>query len=139
MEIHILCFMHQLMNLLLWIKHRTIFYFFVQQVVQFHYWKASEFETAEHIHIVPLSEFQLEKIIRLRAVLLKDLQLAEILVGRINSQRRFDRLRYSFSAVVCEWEAYTLKLRNELVMSLPYWRAHHSIFSAANLDWKFTF
>ncbi|XP_057794177.1 uncharacterized protein LOC131010598 isoform X2 [Salvia miltiorrhiza] len=106
------------------------------QVVQFYYWKASELETTESIDTVPLSELQQQTITRLRAVLLKDLQLAETLVGCINgsiSQRPLERLRYSFSAVVCEWEAYTLKLRNELVMSLPFWRAHHFIFSTANL------
>ncbi|KAG6402647.1 hypothetical protein SASPL_134849 [Salvia splendens] len=107
------------------------------QVVQFYYWKASEFDTDESTDTVsvPLSELQRQKITRLRAVLVKDLQLAETLIGRINLQKPLkERFRSRFSDVVCMWEAYTLKLHNELVMSLPYWVANHFIFSAANYD-----
>ncbi|XP_042016599.1 uncharacterized protein LOC121764645 isoform X1 [Salvia splendens] len=105
------------------------------QVVQFYYWKASEFDTDESTDTVyvPLSELQQQKITRLRAVLVKDLQLAETLIGRIDSQKPLEeRFRSRFSDVVCKWEAYTSKLHNELVMSLPYWVANHFIFCTAN-------
>ncbi|KAG6400420.1 hypothetical protein SASPL_137251 [Salvia splendens] len=104
-------------------------------VVQFYYWKASEFDTDESTDTVyvPLSELQQQKITRLRAVLVKDLQLAETLIGRIDSQKPLEeRFRSRFSDVVCKWEAYTSKLHNELVMSLPYWVANHFIFCTAN-------
>ncbi|PIN04566.1 hypothetical protein CDL12_22899 [Handroanthus impetiginosus] len=68
-------------------------------------------------------------------MLLKDLQLADTLLGHIsgkNLHRSFDS--YIFSAAISEWEAYTFKLRKELVLSLPYWRTHESIFSVVNLD-----
>lgn len=107
-----------------------------KQVVHFYYWKASELETAESTDTVPLSEMQKQKIIRVRALLMKDSQLADTLLGRSHiSSSILERFRHSLSCAVGEWEAYTLKLRNELVMSLPHWRKHQSIFCAANLEW----
>ncbi|KAI3467956.1 hypothetical protein Pfo_024619 [Paulownia fortunei] len=109
------------------------------QVVQFYYWKASELETAElkgsSINVILLSELQRQKINGLKVVLLKDLQLADTLLGHTTGKslhRSFDRFR--FSAVLCEWEAYTFKLQKEMVMSFPYWKTHQSIFSIVNLD-----
>ncbi|KAI3467953.1 hypothetical protein Pfo_024616 [Paulownia fortunei] len=109
------------------------------QVVQFYCWKASELETAElkgpSINVILLSELQRQKINGLKVVLLKDLQLADTLPGHTTGKslhRSFDRFR--FSAVLCEWEAYTFKLQKEMVMSFPYWKTHQSIFSIVNLD-----
>ncbi|KAL0341426.1 UNVERIFIED_CONTAM: hypothetical protein Sradi_4659400, partial [Sesamum radiatum] len=109
------------------------------QVVQFYYWKGLQLEPAElkgpSINILPLSELQRQKISCLKALLLKDVQLAETLLGQTtgkSSQRSFDRR--AFSAVVSEWEAYTFRLLKEMVMSLPCWRAHQSIFTAFNLE-----
>ncbi|KAK4403243.1 hypothetical protein Sango_0692900 [Sesamum angolense] len=87
------------------------------------------------INILPLSELQRQKISCLKALLLKDVQLAETLLGQTtgkSSQRSFDRR--AFSAVVSEWEAYTFRLLKEMVMSLPCWRAHQSMFTAFNLE-----
>ncbi|KAH6764978.1 2-oxoglutarate and oxygenase superfamily protein [Perilla frutescens var. hirtella] len=110
------------------------------QVVQFYCWKVLESEKVKRsgpsIDVVSLSELQREKISCLKAVLLKDLRLAETIVGRADCRsllRPFDFDRLSFCSLVSDWEAYTFKLRNELVMSLPYWRTHQSIFCVANL------
>ncbi|KAL2248784.1 prolyl 3-hydroxylase 1 isoform X1 [Sesamum indicum] len=111
----------------------------VLQVVQFYHWKGLQLEPAElkepSINIIPLSESRRNKIRCLKALLLKDVQLAETLLGQTtgkSSQRSFDRR--AFCAVVSEWEAYTFRLLKEMVMSLPCWRAHQSLFTAVNLD-----
>ncbi|KAK6160339.1 hypothetical protein DH2020_003720 [Rehmannia glutinosa] len=107
------------------------------QVMQFYRWKELEIEeTAQlkgcciNVNVIPLSELHRQKIDQLKVVLLKDLQLAVTLLGHTSNKKREsfdDELR--FSALVCEWESYTLKLRKEMAMSLPYWTAHQSIFS----------
>lgn len=108
-------------------------------MVQFYHWKGLQLEPAElkepSINIIPLSESRRNKIRCLKALLLKDVQLAETLLGQTtgkSSQRSFDRR--AFCAVVSEWEAYTFRLLKEMVMSLPCWRAHQSLFTAVNLD-----
>ncbi|KAL0402753.1 UNVERIFIED_CONTAM: hypothetical protein Sradi_1916100 [Sesamum radiatum] len=136
--------MFQLYTILSWFNALRIRYlghlsFIVKQVVQFYNWKGLQLEPAELkgplINVIPLSELQRQKIRCQKALLLKDVQLAETLLGQTtgrSSQRSFDRR--AFSAVVSEWEAYTFRLLKEMVMSLPCWRAHQSIFTAVNLD-----
>ncbi|KAL2541368.1 2-oxoglutarate (2OG) and Fe(II)-dependent oxygenase superfamily protein [Abeliophyllum distichum] len=108
------------------------------QMVQFWHWKASELKTTEVKAlstdvIIPLSKTQQLKINSQKLVLLKDPQLAETffggVTGRNNLQQLFDLDWVSFSDGVSEWEAYTSKLQKEMLMSLPYWISHQSIFS----------
>lgn len=108
-------------------------------MVQFYDWKAHALETAElkgaSIDVIPLSKFQREKINCLKAVALKDVRLANTIFGQSSGkslQRLVDGFR--FSALVSEWEAYTIRLRKEVIKSLPQWRTHQSVFSPLNLD-----
>ncbi|GFQ03163.1 prolyl 3-hydroxylase 1 [Phtheirospermum japonicum] len=107
------------------------------QVVQFYDWKkGKEFETGEDVIIQrPVSEIERRKIDCLKVELVKDAELADTLVGHVRTsddERSFDSVR--FSAMVCEWESYTVKLRKQMAMSLPYWTKHQSIFSVVDLE-----
>ncbi|KAL3650649.1 hypothetical protein CASFOL_007052 [Castilleja foliolosa] len=108
------------------------------QVVQFCHWKKEkEFETSEDVikRVIlqrPVSEIERRKINCLKVELVKDVELADTLVGHVHTKRSFDSLR--FSAMVCEWESYTVKLRKEMAMSLPYWTTQQSIFSVVDLE-----
>ncbi|KAL7132244.1 hypothetical protein ABFS83_12G058700 [Erythranthe nasuta] len=103
------------------------------QVVQFYQWKTDDLKKAS-IDIVPLSESKRKKMNCMKVLLVKDLRLAESIFGDISgkcSKMTFDEFR--FSDVVYEWEAYSFRLLEEMVMSLPHWRTHQSIFSVNNL------
>ncbi|KAL7000748.1 procollagen-proline 3-dioxygenase [Sarracenia purpurea var. burkii] len=106
----------------------------VLQVVQFYSWKASELQMTEHgrkIKVVPLSQSQREEVNNLKRAALKDEQLAETLFG-ITTGDNCNRHSFNwdhFSAAVTEWEAYCEKASKQLLLSLPYWRTHQSIFS----------
>lgn len=80
--------------------------------------------------VTPTSETQRAHINRLKCLFVKDPQAAETLFGYQtplnDKQHEFDWA--SFSAAVSEWEAYTCRLHKELLLSLPYWRTHQSIF-----------
>ncbi|KAL7181070.1 hypothetical protein ACSBR1_040018 [Camellia fascicularis] len=110
----------------------------VLQAVQFYCWKASELQTFERekkINMLPLSQSQREEVDRLKCAFLKDEQLAEILFScttRDNcEQHRFNWA--GFSAAVAAWDAYCNKLGKEMLMSLPYWKTHQSIFCVPSL------
>ncbi|KAL6561725.1 hypothetical protein OROMI_017326 [Orobanche minor] len=108
------------------------------QVVLFYHWKEKdlELETGEpkgpccssNVIKQTLSEVEQQRINWLKVVLLKDVHLANKLIGHTSSDKRSFN-NFKFSALVCEWESYTIKLRKEMAMSLPYWTRHQSIFS----------
>ncbi|GER50052.1 2-oxoglutarate (2OG) and Fe(II)-dependent oxygenase superfamily protein [Striga asiatica] len=111
------------------------------QVVQFYHWKGAEFQLAPNgssscpnLVSRPLSEIDRLKMKRVKSVLIKDAQLSHMLfVGNKESlqvKKSFDG--FVFSALVCEWESYTLRLREELARSLSYWATYGSIISVNN-------
>ncbi|CAA0840006.1 2-oxoglutarate (2OG) and Fe(II)-dependent oxygenase superfamily protein [Striga hermonthica] len=114
------------------------------QVVQFYDWKGAEFQleagepngSSSFPNVVsrPLSEIERLKMKRAKSVLIKDAQLSHMLfVGNNESlqvKKSFDR--FVFSALVCEWESYTIRLREELARSLPYWATYGSIIFVNN-------
>ncbi|CAA3011773.1 Hypothetical predicted protein [Olea europaea subsp. europaea] len=112
------------------------------QVVQFCHWNASELKSTElkvsSTDVIPLSKSQQLKINCQNVVLLKDPQLAKTFFGGVtggnNMQRSFDLDWFSFSAGVSKWDAYICKLQKEMLMSLPCWRRHQSIFQLDNFN-----
>nr|GME07660.1 prolyl 3-hydroxylase 1 isoform X1 [Ipomoea batatas] len=103
------------------------------QVVLFYCWKFLDLKTelkAVSAKVAPTSETQRAHINRLKCLFVKDPREAETLFGyqtTVNEkQYKFDWA--SFSAAVSEWEAYTCRLHKELLLSLPHWRTHQSIF-----------
>ncbi|KAI8537948.1 hypothetical protein RHMOL_Rhmol09G0063200 [Rhododendron molle] len=106
----------------------------VLQAVQFYCWKASELQTSGHekrINVVPLSPSEREEVNRLKHVFLKDERVPDKLfssaTGNEHSQQPFNWAHVS--AAVTAWEAYSNKLVKEMLLSLPYWKTHQSIFS----------
>lgn len=111
----------------------------VLQAVQFYCWKASELQTSGHekrINVVPLSPSQREEVNRLKHVFLKDERVPDKLfssaTGNECSQQPFNWAHVS--AAVTAWEAYSNKLVKEMLLSLPYWKTHQSIFSVPSFD-----
>ncbi|XP_058182757.1 uncharacterized protein LOC131300789 isoform X5 [Rhododendron vialii] len=111
----------------------------VLQAVQFYCWKASELQTSGHekrINVVPLSPSQREEVNRLKHVFLKDERVPDKLfssaMGNERSQQPFNWAHVS--AAVTAWEAYSNKLVKEMLLSLPYWKTHQSIFSVPSFD-----
>ncbi|KAF5442931.1 hypothetical protein F2P56_035538 [Juglans regia] len=104
------------------------------QVAQFYYWKASTMHTSkvqiDHGKVGVLSQSQMEKINRLKSVLSKDHQQAEMffscMISNESRQYMFDWA--DFASTVAAWEDYSSKLHEEFLRSLPYWRTHQSIF-----------
>ncbi|KAI8538801.1 hypothetical protein RHMOL_Rhmol09G0131500 [Rhododendron molle] len=111
----------------------------VLQAVQFYCWKASELQTSGHekrINVVPLSPSRREEVNRLKHVFLKDERVPDKLfssaMGNERSQQPFNWAHVS--AAVTTWEAYSNKLVKEMLLSLPYWKTHQSIFSVPSFD-----
>lgn len=111
----------------------------LKQAVQFYCWKASELQTSGHekrINVVPLSPSQREEVNRLKHVFLKDERVPDKLfssaTGNECSQQPFNWAHVS--AAVTAWEAYSNKLVKEMLLSLPYWKTHQSIFSVPSFD-----
>lgn len=111
----------------------------LKQAVQFYCWKASELQTSGHekrINVVPLSPSQREEVNRLKHVFLKDERVPDKLfssaTGNERSQQPFNWAHVS--AAVTAWEAYSNKLVKEMLLSLPYWKTHQSIFSVPSFD-----
>jgi len=111
----------------------------VLQAVQFYCWKASELQTSpldKKIRVVPLSPSQKEQVNRLKHMFLKDEGLAgthfSSTIASECNQQPFDWSR--FSAAATGWEAYCNKLGKEMLLSLPYWKRHQSIFSVPSFD-----
>lgn len=106
----------------------------VLQVVQFYCWKWSTLKATEvkqvSQNIKPLSQVQQEDIKCLKSVVLQDLQQAETFSKDLNCGKKVQYLFDwgSFSAAVVQWEAYSCNLHKEMVMSIPLWRKHGSIF-----------
>ncbi|TXG57131.1 hypothetical protein EZV62_018444 [Acer yangbiense] len=109
------------------------------QVVQFFHWKASEYQTSkvdiEAGKVMSLSHLQREKVRRLKSFFVKDGRLVErvfhCVTNGVNEHHAFDWA--NFSAAVTAWGDYVGKLHKEILVSLPYWRTHQSIFSAFHL------
>ncbi|KAF5750072.1 hypothetical protein HS088_TW03G00404 [Tripterygium wilfordii] len=107
------------------------------QVLQFYFWKASVFQTskgkAETGKVVLLSQLKQEEISRLKSLFIRDCQVAQRVFNyetrESDGQHHFDWA--IFSAAIAAWEAYTGKLYNELVTSLPYWRTNQSIYTVS--------
>lgn len=109
-------------------------YLFLEQVVQFYCWKHSEFQLSEvevkTNNIASLLQSQLERIKSLKLLYVKDYQRAERIFNYGGNGRSLEQSFDwgSFSAAVAAWEAYTSKLRRELLISLPHWQTHQFIF-----------
>lgn len=107
----------------------------MQQVVQFHCWKAPGLESAklETSEVVRLSQSQRERNLHLKSSFVKDLHLLESVFSNVacaeSSQNSFNWADFSVAATL--WEDYSRKLHKELVMSFPHWRTHHSIFNVS--------
>lgn len=84
----------------------------------------------DHGKVGVLSQSQMEKINRLKSVLSKDHQQAEMffscMISNESRQYMFDWA--DLASAVAAWEDYSSKLREEFLRSLPYWRTHQSIF-----------
>ncbi|RAL47501.1 hypothetical protein DM860_011239 [Cuscuta australis] len=104
------------------------------QVVLFYCWKfldlKTELKVASSAEVSLASETQRAHTNHLKHIFVKDPQMAETFFGfrtRLNGdQNKFDWS--GFSAAVSEWEAYTCRLHNELLLSLSHWRSHQFIF-----------
>lgn len=104
------------------------------QVLQFYCWKCTDFQTSEFKvktnNVIPISQLQLERIQSLKRLCVKDYQSAETIFNYgghgTRLEQSFDWM--SFSAAVAAWEAYTSKLHQEMLMNLPDWKMHQSIF-----------
>ncbi|KAJ8760435.1 hypothetical protein K2173_015102 [Erythroxylum novogranatense] len=110
------------------------------QAVQFYRWKASEFEDSLlHLgtdKIKRILESQREEIRALKSLFINDYQLAEAVFGPItcdeNCVQAFNWSK--FSAAISAFEDYTSRLQREFLMSLPYWRTEHIIYSVNSRD-----
>lgn len=103
------------------------------QVVQFYFWTASTLQTSkiqiDTGKVVELSQSQRDKINRLKPIFSKDDQLAETVLSCMMRESRHHILDWAkFTSAVSLWRDYALKLHEELVRSLPFWRTHQSIF-----------
>lgn len=105
------------------------------QVLQFYYWKRTEWQSSEYKAnndiVVQMSQSQLEKIQDLKLLFVKNHQNVETIFkhgrGRSLSEQSIDSP--SFAAANVAWETYTSKLHQEIHISYPEWKTHHSIFS----------
>ncbi|KAL6187583.1 hypothetical protein ACLB2K_038981 [Fragaria x ananassa] len=101
------------------------------QVVQFYCWKASDLKSTEVeniIKVVPLLPSQREKSLCLKSISLKDLHLAEsIFSAECAKHSNWAHL----TVAVAMWADYAHRLHKELVMCLPHWKTHHSIFQVS--------
>ncbi|XP_019054962.1 PREDICTED: uncharacterized protein LOC104607266 isoform X2 [Nelumbo nucifera] len=110
------------------------------QVLQFYSWKASEYQEATvgrgSGNVVSLSQLQLKKNNSLKPIPLGDIQIARTVFGSVScDEARQSSFHWAgFTAALEAWESYSRKLRQELLMSLPFWRTHQSIFSVPLMD-----
>ncbi|KAM7255352.1 hypothetical protein ACFE04_020593 [Oxalis oulophora] len=103
------------------------------QVVQFYCWKGSELENFEREtrKEARLTQSEREIVQRLKSIFIKDHQLAN---GVFNFSIRDSSTRQpfdwgNFSSAMTAWKNYICKLRQELLLSLPYWKSYQSIHS----------
>ncbi|KAG9153006.1 hypothetical protein Leryth_024743 [Lithospermum erythrorhizon] len=105
----------------------------ILQVVQFFYWKTyrsvvNDVRGKPSI-VVPLSDAQRKTVDDLKHTCLKDRGLAETFFSNAklakSLQDSFDWV--SFTDAVDDWGAYTLQLKKDLVINLPFWRLNQSI------------
>ncbi|XP_058078295.1 uncharacterized protein LOC131226685 isoform X2 [Magnolia sinica] len=103
------------------------------QVVQFYYWRASELqemkgrrETNDAVKLIQPSS-------RKGFMSTGNYQLAEMIIGHssCNDDKRptFDWV--DFAAAIAIWEDYVHRLCRELMISIPYWKTHQSIFTVS--------
>ncbi|XP_024193062.1 uncharacterized protein LOC112196826 isoform X2 [Rosa chinensis] len=98
------------------------------QVVQFYRWKASDLKSSkveDSNKVVLLLQSQREKSLCLKSLFLKDPHLAESVFSAESAKHsNWDH----FTVAVAMWEDYAHRLHKELVMCLPHWKTHQSIF-----------
>ncbi|XP_044491350.1 uncharacterized protein LOC123215358 isoform X2 [Mangifera indica] len=105
------------------------------QVVQFFNWKALETQTSKVKlragKVLQLSQSQREKISGLNSTFLKGNLCASSVFYHVSidedGEHSFDWAK--FSAAIMAWEGYIYELHKEILVSLPFWRTHQSIFS----------
>ncbi|XP_077236198.1 2-oxoglutarate (2OG) and Fe(II)-dependent oxygenase superfamily protein isoform X2 [Tasmannia lanceolata] len=107
------------------------------QVVQFYYWKASEMQEikcgTETGNRVRLAQPLPEERSGLNFFISSNHQLAETVLGHEDDiQPPFDWT--NFSAAVTMWERHCCRLERELLISIPQWKLHQTIFSVALAD-----
>ncbi|CAH9053314.1 unnamed protein product [Cuscuta epithymum] len=103
------------------------------QVVLFYFWKFLDLRIEQKMtpaKVTLIYEMQRAHINDLKHIYVRDAQVAKTLFGLQSAlkdiQNEFDWA--SFSSAVSEWEDYTCKLHNELLLSLSQWRSHQFIF-----------
>ncbi|XP_061994205.1 uncharacterized protein LOC133712130 [Rosa rugosa] len=98
------------------------------QVVQFYCCKASDLKSTkveDSNKVVLLLQSQREKSLCLKSLFLKDLHLAESVFSAESAKHpNWAHL----TVAVAMWEHYAHRLHKELVMCLPHWKTHQSIF-----------
>ena len=107
---------------------------YVEQVVQYYSWKASEIEATkvelESSKILLLSESQQHRISDLKSSFLKEDSLVETVFGSAacgkSMQQCFDWTK--FAAAITMWEGYARESYEEVLRSIPYWKMQQSIF-----------
>ncbi|XP_050375239.1 uncharacterized protein LOC126792801 [Argentina anserina] len=98
------------------------------QVVQFYCWKTSDLKFAQvesTIKVVPLSQSQRDKSLRLKSESLKDRHLAESVFSSEGAKHSHWA---QLTVAVAMWGDYVHRLHKELVICLPHWNSHQSIF-----------
>lgn len=104
------------------------------QVIQFYYWKASELMASikNYVNDIEYTEhYLLDKVNGLELVLPCGHQLAEKFLGSMSCDE--ETLPFSwvaFKLSVSRWEEYMFSLYKELLMLIPHWVFHQSIFLA---------
>lgn len=114
---------------------------YLLQVVQYYTWHfSSEFRDAIHQNgwgkVIQLSNAQREIVNDLKSKFVRDDQLSHkmFMSGSCDETeiRAEESFRWSsFSMAVTACESYKLKLHEDMQRSLPYWKAHESIFHVA--------
>lgn len=115
----------------------------IKQVLQFYDWKRTEWHPFENNvndnDVVQMSELQWERVQSLKLLFVKNYECVDSIFthrssGRCLFEKPIDWA--SFAAANVAWEAYTRKLHQEILVSFPEWKAHHSIFSIpSNESW----
>lgn len=103
--------------------------------MQFFNWKALETQTSKVKlragKVLQLSQSQREKISGLNSTFLKGNLCASSVFYHVSidedGEHSFDWAK--FSAAIMAWEGYIYELHKEILVSLPFWRTHQSIFS----------
>ncbi|KAL9226020.1 hypothetical protein vseg_001876 [Gypsophila vaccaria] len=111
----------------------------VLQAVQFYHWNQCNLLHFKHANnsgdVIQLSEAQKQNVQKVRCLLSSSMPLDATIFHYSSScmlkEPQFDW--DSFSASMTSWEEYTSKLHAQLMVHLPFWKEHASLFSVSSL------